>query len=147
MFETGSAGLFSLRTGSTKTTLEWALNAVADLALSREIWPVETMAFEQVLGYKPSAFEVASGSFDVPTKSDSLEIFVHRDNPISKLTLAQADAIIGSEHLPIWGELGLESIFRRPRAPCAATDPAFIEGTDGPFRVALYAKSRHRRIA
>jgi phosphate transport system substrate-binding protein len=80
---------------------------VADLALSREIWPVETMAFEQVLGYKPTAVEVASGSFDVPTKSDSLEIFVHKDNPISKLTLAQADAIFGSEHSRVWGDLGL----------------------------------------
>ncbi len=86
---------------------------VADLALSREIWPVETMAFEQVLGYKPTAVEVASGSFDVPSKSDSLEIFVHKDNPVSKLTLSQADAIFGSEHLRgtknirVWGELGL----------------------------------------
>ncbi len=57
---------------------------VADLAISREIWPVETMAFEQVLGYKPFAVEVATGSFDVPTKSDSLEIFVHQSNPISQ---------------------------------------------------------------
>jgi phosphate transport system substrate-binding protein len=86
---------------------------VADLALSREIWPVETLAFEQVLGYKPTAVEVASGSFDVPTKSDSLEIFVHKDNPLSKLTLSQADAIFGSEHLRgtknfrVWGDLGL----------------------------------------
>jgi phosphate transport system substrate-binding protein len=80
---------------------------VADLALSREIWPVETMAFEQVLGYKPTAVEVASGSFDVPTKSDSLEIFVHKDNPISKLTLSQADAIFGSKNIRVWGELGL----------------------------------------
>jgi len=80
---------------------------VADLALSREIWPVETMAFEQVLGYKPTAVEVASGSYDVPTKSDSLEIFVHRDNPISKLTLSQAAAVFGSEHNHVWGDLGL----------------------------------------
>src|ERR1700746_2131448 len=65
------------------------------------------MGFEQVLGYKPTAVEVASGSFDVPTKSDSLEIFVHRDNPLSKLTLSQARAVFGSEHLPVWGELGL----------------------------------------
>jgi phosphate transport system substrate-binding protein len=86
---------------------------VADVALSREIWPIETMAFEQVLGYKPTAVEVATGSFDVPTKSDSLEIFVHKDNPISRLTLTQADAIFGLEHLRgaknirVWGDLGL----------------------------------------
>jgi phosphate transport system substrate-binding protein len=86
---------------------------VADIAVSREIWPMETMAFEQVLGHKPTAIEVATGSFDVPTKSDSLEIFVHKDNPISKLTLSQLDAIFGSEHrrgtrnIRSWGDLGL----------------------------------------
>ncbi len=87
---------------------------VADLALSREIWPLETLAFEQVIGHKPSAIEVATGSFDVPTKSDSLEIFIHKDNPISKVTLSQIDAIFGAEHLRgaknfrVWGDLGLK---------------------------------------
>lgn len=87
---------------------------VADLALSREIWPMETMAFEQVLGYKPVAVEVATGSFDVPTKSDSLDIFVHKDNQISKLTLSQLGAIFGPEHprgtgnIRLWGDLGLK---------------------------------------
>ncbi|MGI8746366.1 MAG: PstS family phosphate ABC transporter substrate-binding protein [Bryobacteraceae bacterium] len=66
------------------------------------------MAFEQVLGYKPTAIEVATGSFDVPTKSDSLEIFVHRENPITKLTLVQLDGIFGAEHLRTWGDLGLK---------------------------------------
>ena len=79
---------------------------VADLAVSREIWPVETLAFEQVLGYEPTAIEVATGSFDVPTKSDSLDIFVHRDNPISGLTLAQLGAVFGDRRK--WGDLGLK---------------------------------------
>ncbi|MDQ2944916.1 MAG: substrate-binding domain-containing protein [Acidobacteriota bacterium] len=81
---------------------------VADLALSREIWPTETLAFEQVLGYKPFAIEVATGSFDVPTKSDSLEIFVHRENPIAQLTLAQLEAVFGAQHPQTWGDLGLK---------------------------------------
>jgi len=87
---------------------------VADLALSREIWPTETMAFEQVLGYKPTAIQVATGSFDVPTKSDSLEVFVHRDNPISRLTLSQLGAIFSAEqttaarNIRSWGDLGLK---------------------------------------
>ena len=79
---------------------------VADLAISREIWPVETMAFEQVLGYKPFAVEVATGSFDVPTKSDSLEIFAHQNNPISQLTLSQLGAVFG-RNARSWGDLGL----------------------------------------
>jgi phosphate transport system substrate-binding protein len=86
---------------------------VADIAVSREIWPAETMAFEQAAGHKPLAIEVATGSFDVPTKSDSLEVFVHAGNPISRLTLAQLDAVFGAEHLRghqsirTWGDLGL----------------------------------------
>jgi phosphate transport system substrate-binding protein len=65
----------------------------ADLVLSREIWPIESLAFEQVLGYKPLAVEVATGSFDVPTKSDSLDIFVHKSSPVSRLTVAELGAI------------------------------------------------------
>jgi phosphate transport system substrate-binding protein len=81
---------------------------VADIVVSREIWPEERLAFEQVVGYPPTAIEVATGSFDAPTKSDSLEIFVHRDNPLTRLTLAQAGAIFGcSGALTSWGDLGL----------------------------------------
>jgi phosphate transport system substrate-binding protein len=86
---------------------------VADLAVSREIWPLETLAFEQVVGHRPAGVQVATGSFDVPTKSDSLEIFVHKGNPISQLTLTQLDGIFGAEHLRgsrlirRWGDLGL----------------------------------------
>ena len=81
---------------------------VADLAISREIWPVEAMAFEQVLGYGPTSVQVATGSFDVPTKSDSLEIFVHKDNPVSGITLAQLRAAFGSaKDIRGWGDLGL----------------------------------------
>jgi phosphate transport system substrate-binding protein len=81
---------------------------VADLVVSREIWPIETLAFEQVLGYKPTAVEVATGSFDVPTKSDSLDIFVQQDNPIAGLTLSQLKTVFGAAgKLPTWGDLGL----------------------------------------
>jgi phosphate transport system substrate-binding protein len=81
---------------------------VADIAVSREIWPVETLAFEQVLGYKPTSFAVATGSFDVPTKSSSLDILVHRDNPLTRLTLSQLAAIFGAAgSLRTWGDLGV----------------------------------------
>ena len=84
----------------------------ADLVLNREIWPVETMAFEQVMGYPPVAIEVATGSFDVPTKSDSLNIFVHGQNPIGGLTFAQL-ARIFSGRITSWSDLGIKG----PLAP------------------------------
>jgi len=86
----------------------------ADLALmGREIWPMESMAFQQMTGYRATGVEVATGSFDVPTKADALVIFVHKGNPISHLTLQQLDAIFGAEHrrgtknFRTWGDLGL----------------------------------------
>jgi phosphate transport system substrate-binding protein len=80
---------------------------VADMALSREIWPEESQAYEQVKGHAPVVFEVATGSFDVPTKSDALGVFVAARNPIEHLTLAQLAAIFTAQRIGTWGNLGL----------------------------------------
>ncbi|HKE24629.1 MAG TPA: substrate-binding domain-containing protein [Bryobacteraceae bacterium] len=80
---------------------------VADLALSREIWPEESQAYEQVKGHAPVVFEVATGSFDIPTKSDALGIFVAAPNPIEHLTLAQLASIFTAPRIARWGDLGL----------------------------------------
>src|SRR5229473_248905 len=40
---------------------------VADVALmGREIWPIETTAFQSVFPWPPLAIQVATGSYDVP---------------------------------------------------------------------------------
>ena len=79
----------------------------ADFALNREIWPNEAMAFEQAVGHAPLIYEVATGSFDVPTKSDALGVFVSASNPLSQLSLAQLAAIFTSGSARTWGDLGL----------------------------------------
>jgi phosphate transport system substrate-binding protein len=56
---------------------------------------------------------VATGSLDVRNHGMALVIFVHKDNPLAKLTLAQLDAIFGADHrrglnnIRTWGKLGL----------------------------------------
>lgn len=68
----------------------------ADLSLmGREIWPTEAMAYEQIVGRPATGVQVAIGSFDVPTKADALVVFVHRDNPITAVTLSQLRMIFG----------------------------------------------------
>jgi phosphate transport system substrate-binding protein len=86
----------------------------ADLALmGREIWPIEMEGFEQATDGKPLEISVMTGSLDVPHHAFALVIFVHKDNPLSKLTVAEADAIFGADHrrgpknIRKWGELGL----------------------------------------
>ena len=79
----------------------------ADLVLSREIWSEESQAYAQVKGHAPMVFEVATGSFDVPTKSDALGIFVAVGNPLGHLTLAQLAAVFTGSAAKVWGDLGL----------------------------------------
>lgn len=72
--------------------------------MSREMKGAEIDAFERKFGYKPTAIRVAI---------DTLAVFVHRDNPIESLTLAQVDSIFsttrkrGGPPVERWGDLGL----------------------------------------
>src|SRR6267143_4158430 len=87
---------------------------VADLTiLGEEIHAPAAAAFERVMHYSPLEIEIAIGSLDVRNFDYAHVFFVHRDNPLSKLTLTDLDAIFGSEHrrgprnIRKWGELGL----------------------------------------
>jgi phosphate transport system substrate-binding protein len=72
--------------------------------MSREMKPTEVDAFEKKYGYKPTVFRTAY---------DALAVYVHKDNPLQKLTLDQVDAVYsktrkrGGAAVTTWGQLGL----------------------------------------
>ncbi len=73
--------------------------------MSRKMKDVELQAFEEKHGYKPTA---------IPVAVDALAVFVHKDNPIQSLTMAQVDAIFsstrlcgGAKEIKTWGDVGL----------------------------------------
>lgn len=72
--------------------------------MSRKMKPEEEDAFEKKYGYKPTRISVAL---------DCLAVYVHKDNPIKGLTLAQLDCIFsktrkcGFRDIGTWGEAGL----------------------------------------
>lgn len=73
--------------------------------MSRKMKSKEIEAFEKKYGYKPTAIRVAI---------DALAVFVHKDNPIEGLNIAQVDAIFSStlkcgenQKAKNWGDLGL----------------------------------------
>jgi len=73
------------------------VTGVADLALvGGEATLTESLSFYEVHGYPPTDIIVATGSFDVEGHSNGLVVFVHKDNPIGKLTVAQLDGIFGA---------------------------------------------------
>src|SRR5210317_1029457 len=73
--------------------------------MSRKMKDKEIEAFEKRLGYKPTA---------VPVAIDALAVYVHKDNPVKGLTIAEVDAIFSSTRkcgskkvINRWGDLGL----------------------------------------
>jgi phosphate transport system substrate-binding protein len=72
--------------------------------MSRAMKPSEEDAFEKRYGYKPTA---------IPVAIDAIAIFVHKDNPLTGLTLEQVDGIFSSTYkrggkpMQTWGDLGL----------------------------------------
>jgi phosphate transport system substrate-binding protein len=79
--------------------------------MSREMKDNEIEAFENKYGYKPTA---------VPVAIDSLAVFVHRDNPIKGLTMAEVDAVFSvtlkcgnPESIDVWGQFGMEGDWER----------------------------------
>ncbi len=85
-----------------------------DIALlGEEISPQAALEFRRARGYAPTEFQVATGSLDVNFFDYAHMIFVHRDNPLAQLSLAQLEAVFGTEGrmgsapLRTWGDLGL----------------------------------------
>ena len=73
--------------------------------MSRAMKDKEIEAFESRFGYKPTAIRVAI---------DALAVYVHKDNPLDELSIAQVDSVFsvtrrcgGTEDLASWGDLGL----------------------------------------
>src|SRR5215469_8792931 len=105
---------FEMHLMGTGTAMAGIYTGVADLAfMGRASTPKEIMAFEWVFQYKPAELEVMSGAFTGEERSPALAVFVHRDNPVSHLSLPQLDAILSCEprrgltSIRTWRELGI----------------------------------------
>ena len=73
--------------------------------MSRTMRSTEIDQFEQRHRYKPT---------EIRTSYDALAVYVHRDNPLKQLSLAQVEAIFGKsrrrgykQNVTTWGQLGL----------------------------------------
>jgi phosphate transport system substrate-binding protein len=87
----------------------------------------ETLSFFEVYGYHATQITVATGAYDAEGRSNGLVVYVHKDNPITRLTLKQLDGVFGAErtgglrgfkwtltdgrgpeaNIRTWGQLGL----------------------------------------
>ena len=89
---------------------------VSDIGpMGRQILWDELMGFQREFSYLPLGIVAVTGSYDVSGWNAAIGIFVHKDNPISKLTLKQVDGIFGAERSGAWKDLIWdESLARGP---------------------------------
>ena len=108
--------------------------------MSRKMKDVELQAFESKYGYKPTA---------VPVAVDALAVFVHKDNPIKGLTMAQVDAIFsatrlcgGSKDIKTWGDAGLTGDLANK--PIQLFGRNSVSGTYGYFKEEALCKGDYK---
>jgi len=96
----------SMEGKGTSTAPPALIDGKADIGpMSRPMKAEEIKMFEDKFGYKPTPVRVAL---------DALAVFVHKDNPVEKLSLPQVDAIFSAnrngkhpEDITKWGQAGL----------------------------------------
>ena len=109
------AVVFEASLKGDKSAIGGLYTGAADLAImERDLSAIEKDSYEQLFGRTdPLQVSVATGSLDRRDHAMALVIFVHKDNPLARLTFAQLDAVFGADHrrglanIRTWGELGL----------------------------------------
>ncbi|ARU90437.1 PstS family phosphate ABC transporter substrate-binding protein [Pseudomonas sp. M30-35] len=108
--------------------------------MSRKMKDAELQAFEEKYGYKPTA---------VPVAIDALAVFVHKDNPIKSLTMAQVDAIFSATRLcgeakdiTTWGDAGMTGDWAAK--PIQLFGRNSVSGTYGYFKEEALCKGDFR---
>ncbi len=98
--------------------------------MSRKMKSKEIQAFENRYGYKPTA---------IPVAIDALAVYVHKDNPIKGMTIAEVDAIFsstrkcgGKKNITRWGDLGLEGSWKNRTIQIYGRNS--VSGTYGYFK-------------
>lgn len=100
--------------------------------LGEELSPDAERTFRRARGYGPTVIEIANGSVDTNYFDYAHMIFVHRDNPLAKLTVGQLAGIFGAGNrcgpgdIRTWGQLGLKG----PRADRTITPYAWKTDVD-----------------
>jgi len=75
---------------------------LADIGMNHELSFYDNLAHVRILGYEPIGFSVVSGSYDISGWQNSLAIIVHKDNPLTKITMQQLDGVFGSQRSGGW---------------------------------------------
>lgn len=123
---------------------------VADLGVGRPATLMDHLTFEQVFKYPITEITAATGSYDVYGWSPAFIILVHKDNPLTRISMKQLDGIFGGarnggydgsvyrndppfrrgaeENIRTWGQLGVKGEWASKSIhPCGQSPRANIQ--------------------
>ena len=108
--------------------------------MSRKMKDKEIAGFETKYGFKPTPVAVAI---------DALAVYVHKDNPVSGMTIAQVDAVFSAtrkcghpEDITRWGQLGLDGAWGN--RPVQLYGRNSVSGTYGYFKKVALCKGDYK---
>ena len=108
--------------------------------MSRKMKDKEIEAIETRHGYKPTA---------IPVAIDALAVYVHKDNPISGMSIADVDAVFSStrkcgapDDVSRWGQLGLTGAWQSRDVQIFGRNS--VSGTYGYFKSKALCKGDYK---
>lgn len=108
--------------------------------MSRKMKDKEIEAFEKKFGYKPTA---------IPVAIDALAVFIHKDNPIKGMTIAEVDAVFSAtrkcgfeKNVESWGDLGLTGNLQNQTIQLYGRNS--VSGTYGYFKEKALCKGDYK---
>jgi phosphate transport system substrate-binding protein len=93
---------FDFNLKSTSGTFPGLVTGESDLGPSVKLTFANLQFYQRYLDADPLEIVYATGSYDVTGWSPGYGIVVHKDNPITRLTMEQLDGIFGAERLGGW---------------------------------------------
>ena len=89
---------------NTSQAMAGLVQGTADVGvMGHRTWLESRRAFRETFGYGPLEIRFAKGSYDDPKGSTpGIVFFVHKDNPLTALTIEQIDGIFGAQRTGGW---------------------------------------------
>jgi len=109
--------------------------------LGRQITTAERLAFQREFNYQPLGIVAVTGSYTLSGWNPAIGVYVHKDNPLSRLSLRQLDCIFGAERSGGWTALEWdESVARGPECNIRTWGELGLTGEwkDQPIRIYGY---------
>ena len=97
---------FALQLKTTLHAIPGLIFGMSDIGpMGRQITWDELLSYQRERNHLPIGIVAVTGSYDVSGWNPPIGVYLHKDNPLSKLSLQQLDGIFGAQRSGAWREL------------------------------------------